>query len=247
MLLAIDIGNTRTKFGIFDNELLLRRFAIPTIRHQSADKIYDSALPLESVHAVIISSVVPELQNSYIEFSNEYFNLEPIFVDNSFDFDLKINYYPPESLGVDRIVNAFAATQKYGKPCIVCSFGTATTIDAVNSAGEYLGGTITPGITLMSKSLFLKTSKLPNIELNKPESVIGNSTVKSIQAGIYFGYIGLVEGIIERITCELGEKAKVIATGGSAKLIAENSSRIDIVNENLMLEGLRLIYEKRFR
>jgi type III pantothenate kinase len=130
MLLAIDIGNSYTKFGIFENDSLLHRFAIPTVRHQTADEIYNSTLP-QSIHAVIISSVVPELKNSYIEFSKKRFNIEPTFVDISFDFNLKINYFPPESLGIDRVVNAFAAVELYGKPCIVCSFGTAATIDAV--------------------------------------------------------------------------------------------------------------------
>jgi type III pantothenate kinase len=246
MLLAIDIGNSYTKFGVFENSTLLHRFAIPTVRHQIADEIYNSTLP-RSIHAVIISSVVPELKNTYTEFSKKRFNLEPTFVDNSFDFNLKIKYFPPQSLGVDRIVNAFAAVELYGKPSIVCSFGTATTIDAVNSKGEYLGGTIAPGMNLMSESLFLKTSKLPRVEITKPANVIGNSTDKSIQAGIFFGYIGLIEGIIDRMKIELGGKLKVIATGGSAKLVAENSGKIDIVDENLQLEGLRHVYEKRFR
>ena len=246
MLLAIDIGNSFTKFGVFEEAALLRRFAVPTVRGQKAVEIDDSKLDFP-IDAVIISSVVPQLNNSYLEFSKSRFRIEPIFVDNSFDFNLHIKYFPPESLGIDRIINAFAATEIYGKPCIVCSFGTATTIDAVNSKDEYLGGTIAPGIKLMSEALFRNTAKLPQVEIVKPASVIGNSTDKSIQAGIYFGYVGLVEGIIERIADELKEKSKVIATGGSAGIIAENSGKIDVVNENLLLEGLRLVYEKRFR
>lgn len=246
MLLTIDIGNSFTKFGVFENESLLHKFVVPTVRSQPIAEFPNPLISM-SVHAVIISSVVPELQNFYLEFSKKHYDLEPTFVDYSLDFKLKINYIPPESLGVDRIVNAFAATEIYGRPCIVCSFGTATTIDAVNSAGEYLGGTITPGMTLMSEALFLKTSKLPRIEISEPESVIGNSTAKSIQAGIFFGGIGLVEGIIGRMKIETGEAAKVIATGGAAEIIAKNSGKIDIVNENLLLEGLRLVYESRFR
>ena len=243
MLLAIDIGNSLTKFGVFENDTLRYRMDIPTIRRQTADEIYNPKI--QSVHAVIISSVVPELKNTYLELSQKYFRLEPIFVNSSFDFNLKINYFPPENLGVDRLVAAFAAVVKYGVPCIVCDFGTATTIDVVSSKSEFLGGIIAPGMQTMSEALFLKTAQLPKIKIGKPESVIGNSTVKSIESGIYFGYVGLVDGIIERMTGELVETPKVIATGGFANLIAESSEKIEIVEENLMLEGLRLVYEKR--
>jgi type III pantothenate kinase len=246
MLLAIDIGNTLTKFGFFENDLLAHRFDILTIRRQTSDEI-SSQIPAQSAHAVIISSVVPELKNTYLEFSRKNYNLEPIFVDASFDFNLKINYSPPENLGIDRLLVAFAAIEKYGETCVVCDFGTATTIDVVNSQREYLGGIIAPGMNTMSESLCLKTSKLPQIKIEKPAAVIGNSTAKAIQSGIYFGYIGLVDGIIERIVNELGEKAKVVATGGFVNLIVQSSIKIDVVEDNLLLEGLRLIYEKRFR
>lgn len=246
MLLTIDIGNTSTKFGVFEDNALIYHLTAPTILHQTADEIYNPALN-QPIRAVIISSVVSELKNVYREFSNKYFNLEPVFVDNSLDLDLKINYVPPETLGVDRFVAAFAAVEKYGKPCVICDFGTATTIDAVNSGGEYLGGIITPGMDTMRESLFTNTSALPLIKLRKPESVIGNSTVTSIQSGVYFGYIALVDGLIERIIGELGEQPKVVATGGFAELIAESSVKIETVDDNLLLEGLRLIYEKRFR
>jgi len=245
MLLAIDIGNSFTKFGVFENDSLRYRLDIPTVRRQTAADIYNPEI--QYIHAVIISSVVPELKNAYLELAEKYYRVTPIFVDSSFDFKLKINYLPPENLGVDRLVAAFAAIEKYGEPCVVCDFGTATTIDVVNSKSEYLGGIIAPGMRAMSNALFLKTSQLPQIEIGKPESVIGNSTVHSIQAGIYFGYIGLVDGIIERIIGELGETPKVIATGGFAHLIAESSEKIEIVEENLMLEGLRLLYENKSR
>jgi len=246
MFLAIDIGNRFTKFGIFEGKSLFNRITFQTIRTQTADEINSQTL-IQSLRAIIISSVVPELNDAYREFAGKFFNLKPVFVDNTFDFDLKIKYHPPESVGVDRIIAAFAVAEKYEKPCIICDFGTATTIDAVNSKGEYLGGTIAPGIKTLSESLFLKTSQLPRVEIEKPESVIGDSTVKSIRAGIYFGYIGLVDGIIGRMIAELGEHPKVVATGGFAKLIAETSEKIEIVDDNLILEGLRLIYEKRFR
>ncbi len=245
MLLAIDIGNTLTKFGVFENDTLQNRTAVQTVRRQSADEIYRPEI--ENTHAVIISSVVPELNKAYRKFSQKHYHLEPLFVDSSFDFNLKIKYNPPDKLGVDRLTAAFAAVEKYGAPCIVADFGTATTIDAVNSKREFLGGIIAPGMQTMSEALFLKTPQLPKIEIKKPASVIGNSTEKAIESGIYFGYIGLVDGVIERMIDELGEKAKVVATGGFAKLIAESSVKIDVVDDNLLLEGLRLVYEKRFR
>jgi type III pantothenate kinase len=242
MLLAIDIGNSYTKFGVFENDTLHYRLDIPTVRSQTADEVYDSKF--QFVHAVIISSVVPELKNTYLKLSQKYFRLQPIFADSTFDFNLKIKYVPPEKLGVDRLVAAFAAIEKYGAPCIVCDFGTATTIDVVNSKSEFLGGIIAPGMQTMSEALFLKTSQLPKVEIRKPASVIGNSTVKAIESGIYYGYIGLVDGIIKRMMGELPETPKVVATGGFANLIAESSKNIEIVEENLMLEGLRLVYEK---
>jgi type III pantothenate kinase len=245
MLLAIDIGNTLTKFGVFENDTLRCRKAVPTVRRQIAAEIYRPEI--KNIHAVIISSVVIELNDAYLEFSQKYYSLEPIFVDSSFDFNLKIKYNPPEKLGVDRLTAAFAATEKYGAPCVVGDFGTATTIDAVNLKREFLGGVIAPGMQTMSEALFLKTSQLPKIEIVKPVKVIGNSTEKAIESGIYFGYIGLVDGVIERMIAELDEKAKVVATGGFANLIAESSVKIDVVDDDLLLEGLRLVYEKRLR
>lgn len=246
MLLAIDIGNSSVKFGLFDNEILQRKFSIPTVRTLTADEIYSQILPqlLSKISAVIVSSVVPELKNSFSELFLENFNIEPIFVECKFDFGLKIKYFPLENLGVDRIVAAFAAVEKYGKPCIICDFGTATTIDAVNSKSEYLGGIITPGINTLSEALFSKTAKLPRVKIGKPENVIGNSTISSIQSGIFYGYIGLVEEILRRMIKELDETPRVIATGGFASLIAENCPIIETVDENLMLDGLRRIYQR---
>lgn len=247
MLLAIDIGNSTTKLGVFDNESLITRLTIPTIRDKTADEINASVQEeLNQIFsAVIISSVVPELNDAFRQFSENYFNLQPVFVDNTFGFGFEIKYNPPENAGADRLVAAFAAVEKYGKPIIVCDFGTATTIDVVNSKNEYLGGIITPGMNTLSDALFMKTSKLPRVELKKPESVIGNSTVSAIQSGIFYGYIGLTEGILQRMIDELGAKPKIVVTGGFAKLIAENCDLIEIVDENLMLEGLRLLYEKQ--
>jgi type III pantothenate kinase len=246
MLLAIDIGNSTVKFGIFDREKLIGRFSIPTIRNQTEVEIKNSVreklnYPLDSA---IVSSVVPELDETFRKFIENRFNIKPLFVSHNITFGLKIKYNPPEKLGIDRAVAAFAAREKYEKPVIVCDFGTATTIDVVNRKGEFIGGIIAPGISTMAESLFRQTSKLPKVEIVKPLKVVGDSTVSTIQSGIYFGYIGLVEGILHRMFEELREKPKVVATGGFASIIAETIEIIEIVDENLMLEGLRMIHEK---
>jgi type III pantothenate kinase len=246
MLLAIDIGNSSTKFGLFDLESLVSRFAISTQTLRSTGRIAElpgefSGLQFEDV---IVSSVVPELNDLLSDFSETHFGIKPIFIDHLFDFGFEIKYEPPTAAGIDRLVAASAAVQKYGKPCIVCDFGTAATIDAVNSAGQYLGGVITPGITTLSHALFQKTSKLPEIDLKKPDSVIGRSTVQAIGSGIYYGYIGLVEGLLKRVIDELGEKPKVIATGGFAEMIASEVPAIEIVDKDLLLEGLQMIHSK---
>jgi type III pantothenate kinase len=246
MLLTVDIGNTTTKLGVFAGEKLLTRQTIPTIRSKSADEIYAS-IPGKLNHnfdGVIISSVVPELNESFTKLAENHFNSDAIFVNHDFDFGFKINYNPPESVGIDRLIAAYAGVQKYGKPCLVCDFGTATNIEVVNSQNEYIGGIITAGMNLLADSLHQRTSKLPKIELRQPGKVIGDSTVAAIQSGVYFGYIGLVDGLVKRMIDELGEKPKVIGTGGLVNLIAESSNTIETVDENLMLDGLRMIYQK---
>ncbi|MBA2494944.1 MAG: type III pantothenate kinase [Acidobacteria bacterium] len=252
MLLTIDTGNTNTTFGVFDGENLIKKWRLSTVPERTSDEIgvllrqFFSLgnIDFQQVLAIIISSVVPQLNPAFQKMSADYFRCEAIFVDYTFDLGLKILYESPKDIGADRLVDAFAAVEKYGKPCIVCDFGTATTIDVVNERSEYLGGIITPGLSVLADTLFQKTSKLPKVEVKKPEKVIGNSTVTSIQSGIYHGYIGLVDGILQKMINELGEKPQIIATGGLAALIAENSDLITIVDETLMLEGLRLIYKK---
>lgn len=245
MILAIDIGNTTTKFGVFENEKLIKRHTIPTIRSKSADDIFQSIGDelKYNFSGVIISSVVPELNESFTKLSENHFNSSAIFVNHDFNFGFKINYNPPESVGIDRLIAAYGAAKKYGIPCIVCDFGTATNIEVVNSKNEYIGGIITAGINLLADSLHQRTSKLPKIELRKPEKVIGNSTVSAIQSGVYFGYIGLVDGLIKQMIDELVEKPKVIGTGGLVNLIAESSQMIEIIDENLMLESLQIIFK----
>jgi type III pantothenate kinase len=231
---------------VFDEKKLIARHTIPTIRQKSADEIAESiGNELKfNFDGVIISSVVPELNESFQKLSKNYFNQTAVFVSHDFDFGFKNCYEPPTSVGIDRLITAFVAKNKIGKPCIVCGFGTATTIDAINSNNEYLGGIITAGIGLLADSLHQRTSKLPKIELRKPDKIIGNTTISAIQSGVYFGYISLVDGLIEKIKNELGEEAKVIATGGYSSLIAESATKIDIFDDTLMLEGLRLIYTR---
>ncbi len=246
MLLAIDIGNSTVKFGVFDGENLVDKFTIPTVRNQTADEISDITkknLP-QNISAVVVSSVVPELRHSIEIFSKNSFNISPFFVGHDFNFGLKINYFSPENLGIDRLIATFAAKEKYGVPCIVCDFGTATTIDAVNSSGDFIGGVIVAGMNLLADALFQRTSKLPKVEIKKAEKVIGTSTVEAINAGIYFGYLGLTDGIIKRMIGELNEKPQVIATGGLASIITDGSEFIGIYDENLMLDGLRMIFYK---
>jgi len=252
MLLTIDIGNTKTTFGVFDGENLVKKWRLSTVRDRTSDEIgvllrqffLIDEIDFSKISAIIASSVVPQLDFAFQEMSEKYFGLPAIFLGHTFDFGFKINYNPPSAVGVDRLIDAFAAVFKYGKPCIVCDFGTATTIDAVSSKGEYLGGIIAPGMNVLADALFQKTSKLPKVEIKKPATVFGTSTVGSIQAGIYFGYIGLVNEILRKMIDELGEQPRIIATGGLAFLIAQSSDLIEITDENLMLEGLRLIYEK---
>ena len=246
MLLAIDIGNSSTKFGLYDNKDLVKKLSIKTDITKTASEVFgeiENELPAE-LTAIVISSVVKNLPSSYKTLAETQFKLEPLFVDHTVDLGLSIKYFPPEDCGADRLVDAFAAVDKYGLPLIVCDFGTATTIDMVNEEREYLGGVITPGPNTLGSALFEKTSKLPRVNFEKPEKIVGDSTVSSIQSGIYYGYIGLVDGIIERILREFSAEPTIVSTGGFASLIAECSKYVEIVEENLMLDGLRAIYQR---
>jgi type III pantothenate kinase len=257
MLLAVDIGNSSTKFGVFEGEKLLSKFSIPTNRMADTSQVSEAIAGRlsQTVGSAIVASVVPELDRVMRDYLQVEYEIEPVFVDHSFDFGLKVSYEPLTSLGIDRLVNASAAAKLYGKPCIVCSFGTAVTIDAVSPDGEFLGGIIAPGMKVMAKALNLAAAKLPEVEIAKPQTVLGDSTVASIRSGIYFGYVGLVDGLIDRIAKSTrfsrpGNERdaftlNVVATGGFAETVAAEVSAISIVNANLMLEGLRLLFENR--
>ena len=253
MLLVIDIGNTNTSLGVYDGKNLIAHWRMATIRYRTTDEygvwarqmFAVAEIDYKKISAVIIASVVPPLNFTFQKMSLNYFGREAIFVDDKLNLGLPIKYNPPSDVGADRIVDAIAAIEKYGAPVIVVDFGTATTFDAINSAGEYLGGVITPGITISSDALFSRAAKLPRVEIKKPETVIGSTTVGSIQSGLYYGYAGLVDGILKRIIEELGgKKPHVVATGGLAPLISPASEFIETVDDALTLEGLRIIYEK---
>lgn len=252
MLLVIDVGNTNTSLGVFEGADLLRHWRLTTVRDRTVDEygvharnLFELAgLDFKSISAVAIASVVPPLNYTLRRMAEVYFHLTPLFIDHSTDTGMTILYEPPSDVGADRIVDAVAAREKYGAPCIVVDFGTATTFDAINSAGEYLGGVISPGISISSDALFSRAARLPRAEIRRPRSVIGSTTVGAIQSGLYYGYVGLVDGILDRMIEELGGSVHVVATGGLAGLIATGSKRIEAVDDALTLVGMRLIYER---
>lgn len=245
MLVAIDIGNSSTKFGVFDGDLLVEKFQIPTVRGVSPEEFSaEIGVGIRSRPSkVLVSSVVPELRNVVSGYFKDRFGVIPLFLYHNFPFGIEINYEPPSGLGIDRLVAAFSAARFCEGDLVVCDFGTATTIDAIRGGREFLGGIITPGLNTLAESLKLRTSKLPLIEIGKPDSVIGRSTAECIKSGVFYGYIGLVEGLIGRISAEIGSKPTVIATGGFAEMIAAETKSIDRVEPDLMLRGIALCGE----
>lgn len=252
MLLVIDVGNSNTSLGVYDGAELIAHWRLTTNRARTVDEYGVHArnlfalagLDFKAINAIAIASVVPPLNYTLKTMSETYFHLTPLFVDHTANTGVRILYEPPSDVGADRIVDAVAAIEKYGAPCIVVDFGTATTFNAVNSSGEYLGGVITPGIMISSDALFERTAKLPRVDIRRPQKVIGASTVAAMQSGLYHGYVGLVDGVLRKMLEELGGSARVIATGGLAPLIATGSEFIELVDDTLTLEGLRLVYER---
>jgi type III pantothenate kinase len=250
MLLAIDIGNTNVVLGVFENERLIENWRVGTNTQITPDEyamifkdLFGFAkLEFSQITGVIISSVVPPLLPLMTEMSQKYFKIAPLIVTHELKTGITIRYDNPKEVGADRIVNAAAAYKLYGGPIIIVDFGTATTFCAVTERGEYLGGAICPGMKISAEALFQRASKLPRVELVKPATVIGADTVSAIQAGIIYGYAGLVDGIVERMKKELSSQSKVVATGGLAELIAPETRSIEETRPQLTLEGLSLLY-----
>jgi type III pantothenate kinase len=251
MLLAVDIGNTNITIGVFDGSKMKATWRVATGVHRMPDEYASLMLHLfehEGIAAskitdTILCSVVPPLTGVFEEMCRHYLKVSPILVEAGVKTGVRISMDNPKEVGADRIVNAVAAHQLYGGAVIVIDLGTATTFDAVSKEGDYLGGAIAPGIAIATEALFARTAVLPRVELTHPKRAIGRNTVAAMQSGIVFGYAGLIEGIVARIKEELGGKAKVVATGGYAELLARETPAIDEVNPDLTLIGLRLIYE----
>jgi type III pantothenate kinase len=256
MLLAIDIGNTNIVVGAFDGDRLLRSWRLSTQRDRTADEMGMFLLQLlqhrqltpGDADGIVIASVVPTLTRPTVEMATRYFDRTPLLVDGSLDTGMPVLYELPSEVGADRIVNGVAAYERYGRarrlPLIVVDFGTATTFDAISEQGEYLGGVICPGVSISADALFQRAAKLPRVDVRRPDAVIGRTTVGSIQSGLFYGYVGLVEGVVRRMRGELGSRAACVATGGLAEMIAPETPAIDEVDRDLTLHGLRIIWQR---
>jgi type III pantothenate kinase len=264
MLLVLDVGNTNTVLGVFakatkddgagshHNERIVANWRVATVATQTVDEygvLFRNLFAMDKIEVtgirgIIISSVVPPVDSTLRQVCERYFNTKPLFIEPGVKTGMPVLYDNPAEVGADRIVNSVAAFEKFGGPCVVVDFGTATTFDCVTAKGEYQGGVICPGIGISADALFENTARLPRVDIRKPARVIGSTTVGSLQSGLYYGYLGLVDGILERLLGEMGKDATVVATGGLASLIGTGSKYIKHVDDLLTLDGLRIIWER---
>ncbi|MGH9384824.1 MAG: type III pantothenate kinase [Vicinamibacterales bacterium] len=255
MLLAIDVGNTNIVLGVFRDRDLAHSWRLTTIRERTADELGilvtnlcdHHGIKRQDITGIVIASVVPPLTGTLVAMAQRYFGRQPVMFEPGVSAGMPILYDNPTEVGADRVVNGIAAVERYGRdglPIVIVDFGTATTFDAISGKGEYLGGVICPGPQISADALFQRAARLPRIDVKKPTRVIGTNTVASMQAGLYWGYVDMVEGLVRRITAELGGTAIVIATGGLASVVAPETTLIQHVDAELTLQGLRIVWER---
>lgn len=252
MLLALDVGNTNVTIGAFDGEKIAGRWRLRTIREQTADEwgilirnLFSlSSLDLAAVNGVIISSVVPAVDQPLEAMADRYFHRKPLFLTYATDLGIRVQYDNPREVGADRLANGVAGYRKFGGPVVVVDLGTTINFDIVSGDGVFLGGIICPGIGMSISGLFARTARLPMVDFREPEKLIGSNTVGSITSGLYYGFVGMIDGILERLAGELGPNLKTVATGGQGHMITQSSKWVKNYEEDLTLEGLRFVWER---